>query len=321
MKKSTLSLAVAASLFAAGTVNAAPTAYGFIDVSINSVSLDATGATDPELDMSSNTSAFGLKGSEDLGDGMKAIYKIEFQVDVTTRVSGGSLTDRDQFVGLKGGMGKVIIGTASSNYKQMGGKIDPFYRTAIQARSVGQQSGLHKGAGLDGGRMDHMVQYTSPKMGGIQAVANIGISGSADEANGLGIRYSNKMVTAWFDLLNRSGAAGLSATKVGAKIKATKALTIGVQFEKVDTSPTTDQSVNFLSAAFAVNKNNTVAFTYGKTEDVKSGFNLGLWHKMSKKTSVYVAMNSTSDEQPGAAGTGVNDDGSTTIVAGIRKKF
>jgi len=64
--------------------------------------------------MNSNTSAIGVKGSEDLGDGMKAIYKVEFQIDPT--VTTTTISSRDQFVGLKGGMGTVKFGTMSSNY-------------------------------------------------------------------------------------------------------------------------------------------------------------------------------------------------------------
>ena len=326
MKKSLISLAVVAGLAASGVANAAPTAYGFIDVSLNSISdntnTGATGGNEDNMNLSSNTSAIGLKGSEDLGDGVKAIYKVEFQVDVTDRVSGGSTTDRDQFVGLKGGMGKVIFGTASSNYKQMGGKIDPFYRTAIQARSVGQQSPLHSGTGLDGGRMDKMVQYTSPNFGGISVVLNTTFQGNDDEASGIGVRYKTKGLDVWVDALSGvadgSGALGGSfdsATKVGAKFKATKEITVGGQYETVDFVGGGDTTVLFLSGTFAMDKNNTIALTYGATEDTTAGFSAGIWHKMSKMTSVYAAFNSMSEDTAGSG-----NDGSI-IVAGIRKKF
>ena len=315
MKKSLISLAVAAGLTASGVANAAPTAYGFMDIAI--VDQDSVG----ELDLVSTTSAFGLKGSEDLGDGMKAIYKIELQVDLDDR--NNNITDRDQWLGLKGGFGKVLFGTTSSNYKQMGGKIDPFYRTVIQARSVGQQSALHRGANEDGGRMTSAIQYTSPNFSGITVVLNTTMHASADEASGVGIRYKSKQLTAWVDTLSGQGdGSGAlsgtfdSATKVGVKFAATDQLTLGAQIESIDLVGGGETDVSFLSATFGLDKNNTIAFTYGITDDVVSGINFGIWHKLSKMTHAYVALNSTSDEVTGSSA--ADDD---FLVIGLRKKF
>ncbi len=327
MKKSLISLAVATGLMAAGAAQAAPTAYGFMDLSLVS-------PENGDLSLVSTTSAIGLKGSEDLGDGMKAIYKVELQVDIADRGSDGSVSlndgkpnqilDRDQFVGLKGGMGTVKIGTMSNNWKQMGSKIDPFYRTPLQMRSNGQQSTLHKGAGLNGGRSTYTVQYASPKMGGMQMVANTTFSGDNDaNTSGIGFRYSSKMVTAWVDFLSvgntgsNSAAADESGTKIGAVIKATKALKIGLQFEQIEDLVPGAGNVSSLSATFAINKANSVAFTWGSSENERSGYNLGLWHKLSKKTSLYVAYNDTTDENSADS---KNYDGSK-FALGVRKKF
>ncbi len=149
MKKSILVLAVAATM-AAPAAMAETTVYGNVHVSINDFD------TKSDIDMTSNTSSVGVKGSEDLGDGLKAIYKIEFQVDVAegsdrktdNSGNGDALTQRDIFVGLKGGMGTIKFGTMSSNYKQMGGKVDPLYRTRLEGRGfLATQSDLHKGRG------------------------------------------------------------------------------------------------------------------------------------------------------------------------------
>ncbi len=319
MKKSLLSLAVATGLMAAGAAQAAPTAYGFVDLAL--VSPD-----NGDLTLDSTTSAIGLKGSEDLGDGMKAIYKIELEVDVADRGNNGDsnqILDRDQFVGLKGGMGTLKVGTMSNNWKQMGSKIDPFYRTPVQMRSVGQQSRLHRGAGINGGRSTYTVQYASPKMGGMQMVANTTFSGNNDaNTSGIGFRYSNKMVTAWLDFLsvgntanNTNGIIDEGGTKIGALIKATKALKLGLQFEQTEDLLGAD--VMSLSATYAVNKSNVIAFTWGETDSDVSGFNLGLMHKLSKKTLVYVAYNDTSDES-GTPGSPADD---SAFALGLRKKF
>ena len=168
MKKSLIATAVAAGVLATGAAQAQPKVYGILHFSIDTVSdnlSNVSGLSEfnkynrgDATEMRSNTSAIGIKGSEDLGGGLKAIYKAEFRVDpFSGDPSGGSLQRRDIWVGLKGGWGKAAVGTMSSNYKQMGGKIDPLYRTPAEGRGLlNIQSPLHGGAGIDGGRMTQL---------------------------------------------------------------------------------------------------------------------------------------------------------------------
>ena len=219
MKKSLLTIAAAATMVAPAIVMADATLYGNLHVSINDFD------TADNINMTSNTSAIGVKGSEALGDGLKAIYKMEFQVDVsdsgsaTTEPKGFTgVVNRDQFVGLKGGMGTIKFGTMSSNYKQMGGKVDPLYRTRLEGRGfLGTQSSLHKGRGITAGRQTNTVQYVSPKMGGIQLVLNTTVSGVDDETNGVGVRWSNKNILAYLDWIDNDLVG--DATKIGGRYK------------------------------------------------------------------------------------------------------
>ena len=217
MKKSILAIAVAATMAAPAAVMAAPTVYGNVHLSLNQADNDIPDA-DNNLSVSSNTSAIGVKGSEDLGDGLKAIYKVEFGVtigpgpttdpdsDFINGATAGGLTGRDQFMGLKGGFGAIKFGTMSSNYKQMGGKVDPLYRTPLEGRGfLNTQSKLHGGKGMNRGRQTHTAQYVSPKMAGIQLVANTTFSGSNDETSGIGIRWSNKAFLVYADYITGQG--------------------------------------------------------------------------------------------------------------------
>ena len=94
MKKSIIASAVAAGMLATGAAQADPQVYGIINLFVSSYGDDHYGDTsgDPgaivktkEPVLLSNTSAIGVKGSEDLGNGLKAIYKLEWQVDPTVR--------------------------------------------------------------------------------------------------------------------------------------------------------------------------------------------------------------------------------------------
>jgi len=61
------------------------TVFGHIDTSVDYV--DQDGGFDA-TNLNCNTCSIGFKGSEDLGNGLKAIFKIDFQYDTTERNNG-----------------------------------------------------------------------------------------------------------------------------------------------------------------------------------------------------------------------------------------
>ncbi len=353
MKKSILAIAVAATM-AAPAAMAAPTLYGNVHLSLNAADNDVAGA-DNNLKVSSNTSAIGVKGSEDLGDGLKAFYKLEFQVAIgdkpdTTPDTGfvggnasagavGALSGRDQFVGLKGGMGKIAFGSMSSNYKQMGGKVDPLYRTPLEGRGflMTQSPALHGGKGINRGRSTHTAQYTTPKFGGFELVANTTFSGSGDETTGAGVRWSNKAFLVYLDWIDgQIGEAAVcvsgssckteAATKIGGKWSG-KAFSLAAQYEDADKRTGNAAGVGganytFLAGTWNINANNALIATYGMA-DVKvasgassadtDGYALAYNHKMSKMTNIYVGY--------GAMSSDVAASDNSMLTAGLRKKF
>ena len=136
---------------------------GHIDTSIDFA--DQDGGSDTS-NLNCTTCSFGLKGSEDLGNGLKAIFKIDFQYDTTTVNKG--LTDRDQWLGLGGVFGQLRAGTISTVYKSHGAMLDPIYRTSQQQRDRGLQSDLHRGAGENGqGRATNTIRYDTPTWNGL----------------------------------------------------------------------------------------------------------------------------------------------------------
>ena len=335
MKKTIISLAVAAGMAASSAAFAAPTVYGNLHLSIDD---EDNGLATDDLDMKSQTSAIGLKGSEDLGDGMKAFYKVEFQLDLSERNqakdgSGTSaLTDRDQYIGLKGGMGTVKFGTMSSNYKQMGGKVDPMYRTSLEGRgSLAMQSNeLHAGAGRTRGRMTDAVQYSSPKMGGMQLIINTTFDGAdvgnadIDETMGVGFRYAAKSFSVYADYISTASTAtdDESATKIGGTFKAGP-VKLGVQLEQSE--DLTGNDYMMVSANYAIDKNNAIYFSFGTMDDDvaagvttadtgSSSFALMYNHNMSKKTNLYVGYGDRDDDASTS-----NDF--SVITAGMRVKF
>jgi predicted porin len=324
MKKSILAIAVA-SLAVSTAAMAESTVYGNVHVSLNQFDKDdGTGAgTNGNMDMTSNTSSLGVKGSEDLGDGMKAIYQMEFQVDVA---DAAAIKNRDQFVGLKGGFGTVKFGTMSSNYKQMGGKVDALYRTPAEGRGfiATQSSALHGGTGINRGRETNTVQYASPKFSGIQLVANTTVSGAEDETTGVGVRWSTKDILVyadWIDgqtgtAISGTGATTESAMKIGGKFSA-DAFFVGAQYE--DAEDRTNYNYLHLNGGFNIDANNAIIATYGTASHITdgnldtTGMAIAYNHNLSKMTNVYVAyMDKSSD-------TAAIED--SAFALGIKKKF
>jgi len=317
MKKRFLVAAMAATLVSPLAAQADATVYGNVHLSIDSFD------SKDNISMNSNTSAIGVKGKEDLGGGMSAIFKVEFQVDPSERCTNSAtgdcnaITDRDQWVGLKGSMGSFKFGTMSNNYKQMGGKIDPMYRTRLEGRGfMGMQSGLHGGAGQNGGRSTNTLQYTSPKMGGMNVVFNYTFSGQDDETLGLGVHYKTKTVIAYIDYLDVQQIVGgvttgesEAAVKVGGSFKM-GAITLGLQYESVEDVLGSD--VIFASMNWQVTDAGNVAVTLGDNDTDDIGYAVMYNHKLSKRTNTYVGYGDNASDE------GADDQ---DITFGIRHKF
>jgi len=358
MKKTLIATAVAAGVLATGAAQATPTVYGILHLSINALTdkvHDTAGnvVTSDGLDMTSNTSAIGVRGSEDLGGGLKAIYKAEFKIDpFNSDPAGGSLQRRDVWIGLKGGWGKLAAGTMSSNYKQMGGKIDPLYRTRLEGRgNLNIQSSFHGGAGNNGqGRMTQALQYTTPKMAGIELVLNTTVANkdgqqattppiANDETVGVGIRWSNKSWLLYADYLdpNLPGTGAFGATtgagqddsiaKIGGKWS-NKSFQIGAQYEAAEDQTGGDYA--FINGLWNINKKNLVTLSYGQQDKISSGVALGYVFKMSKQTNVYAGYGMVDADTCTAGGCsldlGSKSDGTPLdsngeITLGIRKSF
>ncbi len=189
------------------------TLYGRINLSANVQSYDAT-ATKPSqhaVTLSSDTSWWGLRGTEDLGGGNRAYFKMEggFQAD-TGGMSSTSLFNRETFAGLGSDTwGSIQAGSQWSPAILMSLKVDPFLRANTGAQFTllqGGPAGVPRGYTI---QYQNAVQYISPTIAGltVRALASAGegsvngpsYAGGIDYANGplyLGVVYDQGKVTA-----------------------------------------------------------------------------------------------------------------------------
>jgi len=177
MQKKIIVLAIAAALtapaaFAADASNV--TVYGklsadFESVRTSAVALPATQATSVNR-IATNASRFGVKGSEDLGDGLKAIYQYEVQVDLNGNAGNGfGNGTRNSHIGMQGDFGTAFLGIWDTPYKVSHNKVELFDNTTFgSATNVLGRTGT--GANFNT-RQRNSVQYWTPNMSGFQAKA------------------------------------------------------------------------------------------------------------------------------------------------------
>ncbi len=292
MRKNILTMALAGALLAAPAAYAGDgfnyQIYGRLNVSLDL-------ENDSQADLTSNTSAVGIKGSQKLGDsGVKAIFKVEWQIDPTER--NKNIVDRDQWIGLKGDFGKILAGTMTMNYKQTK-YTDIMWRTNVQGRGfINTLSNLHSGAGNDRGRMTNTIQYQSPTMmGGLQVVGNVSFSDGKDDSYGIGLRYKTKEMIVWLDSF-QDGQLEETAWKVGGSFKL-GALKLGAQYEAAQ--KVTGYDYIQASAAYKMDKKNTIKFQIGQADGVadnNTSWALLFDHKLSKQVSMYAGYGSRDND-------------------------
>jgi predicted porin len=314
------------------------TVFGHIDTSIDYI--DA-GAGTSDTNLHCTTCSIGFKGSEDLGNGLKAIFSLDFQYDTVNRnnskttttsttyttvssqqitavtsvkTSAPAITDRDQWLGLSGGFGKVRVGTISTVYKSHGADIDPLYRTALQGRDVGlQSSSFHSGAGEElEGRATNTIRWDSADFNGVKLGATYTLDSSkadGESANpyGLGASYENGGILVFADYMdnNQSGAASDSVWKIGGKYSFNEMAVYG-QYEDNSWGNNGGKFQNwFLAGSYTMDSNMLyVGYgnstdednTNGKFEDIAAWTIAGV-HNMSKMTSVYLGYNNQDDSK------------------------
>jgi predicted porin len=139
----------------------------------------------------SRANRIGVKGSEDLGNGLKAIYQVEFGVQLADTngniASGGdNVTMRNSFVGLAGDFGTFLVGRHDTPLKISTGKLDLFSDTLADYNGT---------VGFQDLRTDNTVAYISPSFSGFSvALAAVAPGGSTD---GLGANVNSDSFEAY----------------------------------------------------------------------------------------------------------------------------
>ena len=156
--------AAGALLGAAGASAQSSVLYGLVDVSGARVK-PVGGQSIYELDSGNLTRSFlGFRGSEDLGGGLRAVFKLESYLRVDSgsvgRFNGDSFFARESSVGLSGAFGTSVLGRNPS----------PLYLTTIAFNPFGEGAGFSpatrqyfgdRGVMLGDTRWNNSISYTN----------------------------------------------------------------------------------------------------------------------------------------------------------------
>jgi predicted porin len=196
MQKKIIALAIAAAVSAPAFADTSNVSiYGVANVSYDMTSTGSgtiAGVATPGFSsnkVSSNTSRLGLKGSEDLGDGLSAIWQIEstVQIDNAGAGAGNGIGTRNTFAGLSSASaGTVLLGRHDTPYNISNRKYDLFGDTLADNRSImgGGQGNLATVGASFNGRQPNVVAYISPAMSGFTgAIAYVAGAESQTAAN------------------------------------------------------------------------------------------------------------------------------------------
>lgn len=363
-QKKLIVAALATTVFAAPAFadNANVTIYGTADMSYDYISTGnstagVAGVSKPNV--SSNVSRLGLKGSEDLGGGLAAVWQIEQQINMD---GNGTSTfgTRNTFAGLKSEAGTVLLGRHDTPYKLATRKLDVFGDSIADNRALlGSVTGKSAAAAFDG-RQPDVIAYISPAMSGFTgAIAYVNLTEGNTTA--AAPKASALSLAGMYDAAPFYGSFGyeehkLDTVRAGGKESAWKlglgytmdAFTLGFAYEKTNDSlgggtvcagqvAGTDcfgHNAYYLSGNYKMGLS-AIKFAYGKAGQLgttlNSGanqFSLGYDHGLSKRTKLYAIYSRITNQsaamygfsQSTAAATSVNGAGADPSVISLGLK-
>ncbi|MCB1760305.1 MAG: porin [Gammaproteobacteria bacterium] len=287
--KKLITLAVAAALVAPMAASAETTLYGRLSTAVVTGDDD----TDRAWDVETGTTRIGVKGGEDLGGGLKAIFQAEWSFtsdDGPGASTVGGLGNRLAYVGLSGGFGTVALGRQWTPYYGSVNKTDIFEN----AKSTNGANDYYIGLVRTG----KAVAYVSPNFNGLQAKVAV----IADRATGLGtddgvdgynisLDYNNGPISVGASILEAKDTFTNDRWGVGASYNFGMFKLIA-QYEDKDDIAGAGAADSWAVGGEVYFGNNTVKLVYGQMDpdggDELDVWGVGLDHNFSKATKVYV---------------------------------
>lgn len=337
MTKKIIAIALA-SAFVAPAALADVQLYGVVSAGLEHAR--ATGADNiPEenqykgrMRVADHTSRIGFKGSEDLGNGLKAHWQIEQGVKID---EGGSnaqgFANRTSFIGLAGDFGDFRLGRHEDAYRVA---VNRLGLDVMVGTTADNHWGLNSMFARAGGRRDNTAIYMSPKFSGFDVVASYSLDENrAYDANGSRTEMSvvgaaanynadGLKATVAFNRLNDRGAVegnNINAWTLGASYKFGDTM-LGAAYERLDWKYSNFDAKQDAWTLAATHQMGAVGLKASYTQrgklkvdggasDDQSKANqwvLGVDYALSKRTKVFGYATRITNKENAAANFGVN---------------
>lgn len=324
MKKHLIVAAVAAAV--AVPAVAQVTVYGLMDIGVQAVDSKTTAGVSTDTSSFGETgrlsgSRLGFRGTEDLGNGIKAGFVFETGIDPSDTSIGAN--GRLSFVEMSGGFGTVRLGRQVSPQKAV---TDNFYATGNSGFAPGL---IGLAMDTDGERVSKAVTYMTPSFSGFQA--QLQAAGTDSDASNALDKTSSKQLNygASFTAGPFSAAAGVNEVDVKAEAgnqDEVKYMAFGLSYnlgvaqlfvlqsEKETKRAGVAVSGDAEETAIGVkvplgNLALTAQFTDGESNVVgaaartdRSGYQLIAVYNLSKRTNVYAAYGDDDNKTVGTVG-------------------
>ncbi|SIN80514.1 porin [Paraburkholderia phenazinium] len=214
MKKNILAAMIVSTITAPAFAQNSVTLYGLIDEGFDYTN-NVAGDKVYELQSGfAQGSRFGLKGAEDLGGGLKAVFQLEngFNVNNGKLGQGGLMFGRQAYVGISSSQwGSVMLG------RQYDSVVDYLAQTTANGNWAGYLfSHPYDNDNTDNSfRVNNTVKYTSPEIAGLQFGGTYSFSNDTNFANNrsysAGAQYTSGgllLAAAYLQADNPSSTAG-----------------------------------------------------------------------------------------------------------------
>lgn len=341
MKKSLIALAVLAASGAA-MAQSSVTVYGIADVWVGSVKADGVRNTHVGSGGVSG-SRWGIKGTEDLGGGLKANFLFEQGVSIDTGASkgladnmngttnsGASAFGRQSYVGLSGGFGEVKLGKMWTAYDDVSGASDAVFDSALSPMNeVFKSTGYNSNPG-------NSMYYATPSFGGFAGAVSYSLGEdktttlSASSIASYNVTYTAGPLALQFGyqvedsnlqapdkkFTRLGGTYDLSVAKLYANYG--KVSNVGYVVDR-------DASEYQIGFDFPVSSALTLSASYAKSDDsnpagvyeqTRKGYGIGAAYSLSKRTTVYGGYESDKKTVQNAA-----DSKHNLLAVGLKHTF
>lgn len=304
------------------------TIYGIVDAAA-AYSKDGDGRHVTQmLSGQGSASRLGLRGTEDLGSGLRALFNIEGAINVDTgtgsATGGGFAWQRQSWVGVAGSFGQVTLGRQFRPEARAVFAMDPF-----DAGSVASPPNTYSDTVF---RSDNAVIYETPRLSGfvgrVMAVPGEGVAG---RDLGASLQYFGGPLYLAYGYDTRKNVAGtdsrvwnsfggsydFNVVKLYAAFRTRKEASAGIDERSYWVG--LDAPIGLLKLQAIVAR---VDDRLAPNRDA-SGFGLGAEYLLSKRTDLYARYGSVKNKNGATFGLGTGIDGShpSSAAVGVRHRF